>query len=100
VDQRLYQRGSCRADVPPASGNQEPGRDDVIIAAKADAKGWVDVCPASALATASIIRLDFGSKTFAIYRDEERKLYATDGVCTHGNTHRPPVCRGLAPLDG
>jgi Na+-transporting NADH:ubiquinone oxidoreductase subunit F len=101
------------------------GRDDAIVsAAKADAKGWVDVCPASALAPASVIRLDYGTKTFAIYRDEERKLYATDGVCTHGNTHlsnglvkggtiecpkhngrfnlidgspaRPPVCRGLA----
>jgi MocE subfamily Rieske [2Fe-2S] domain protein len=101
------------------------GRDDAIIsAAKADAKGWVDVCPASALAPASVIRLDYGTKTFAIYRDEDHKLYATDGVCTHGNTHlsnglvkagtiecpkhngrfnlidgspaRPPVCRGLA----
>jgi Na+-transporting NADH:ubiquinone oxidoreductase subunit F len=101
------------------------GRDDAIIsAAKADAKGWVDVCPASALAPASVIRLDYGTRTFAIYRDEKYKLYATDGVCTHGNTHlsnglvkggtiecpkhngrfnlidgspaRPPVCRGLA----
>jgi Na+-transporting NADH:ubiquinone oxidoreductase subunit F len=101
------------------------GRDDaILLPAKADAKGWVDVCPASALAPASIIRLDYGARTFAIYRDEERKLYATDGLCTHGNTHlsnglvkdgtiecpkhngrfnlidgspaRPPVCRGLA----
>ncbi len=70
-----------------------------------------------------------GKKTFALYRDDEGKLYATDGVCTHGNTHladglvkgkeiecpkhngryhlvdgspaRPPVCRGLAtyPLE-
>ena len=64
------------------------GRDDAIIAAaKADAKGWVDVCPASALAPASVIRLDYGTKTFAIYRDEKHKLYATDGLCTHGNTH-------------
>jgi Na+-transporting NADH:ubiquinone oxidoreductase subunit F len=101
------------------------GRDDaIVLAATANAKGWVDVCPASALAPASVIRLDYGTKTFAIYRDEERKLYATDGLCTHGNTHlsnglvkggtiecpkhngrfnlidgspaRPPVCRGLA----
>ena len=64
------------------------GRDDAIIsAAKADAEGWVDVCPASALAPASVIRLDYRTKTFAIYRDEDHKLYATDGVCTHGNTH-------------
>lgn len=76
-----------------------------------------------------MIRFDHGKKTYALYRDDEGKLYATDGVCTHGNTHladglvkgkiiecpkhngrynladgspaRPPVCRGLAtyPLE-
>ncbi|MGC4031401.1 MAG: NADH:ubiquinone reductase (Na(+)-transporting) subunit F [Tepidisphaeraceae bacterium] len=75
------------------------------------------------------MRFDHGRKTFALYRDHEGKLYATDGMCTHGSVHladglvkdrqiecpkhngrfnlldgspaRPPVCRGLAtyPLE-
>jgi Na+-transporting NADH:ubiquinone oxidoreductase subunit F len=93
-------------------------------AAKADAEGWIEVCGAADLRRADVIRFDQGKKTYALYRDEEGKLYATDGMCTHGNTHlsdglvkgriiecskhngrfnlldgspaRAPVCRGLA----
>jgi Na+-transporting NADH:ubiquinone oxidoreductase subunit F len=71
-----------------------------------------------------VLRFDHGKKTFAIIRDEDGRLYATDGICTHGNTHlaggfvkdgviecpkhngrfrlsdgspaRAPICRGLA----
>ena len=45
------------------------------------------VCEAGALRRADVIRFDHGQKTFALYRDEEGRHYATDGVCTHGNTH-------------
>jgi Na+-transporting NADH:ubiquinone oxidoreductase subunit F len=93
-------------------------------AAKPDAEGWIEVCGAADLRRADVIRFDQGKKTYALYRDEEGKLYATDGMCTHGNTHlsdglvkgkiiecskhngrfnlldgspaRAPVCRGLA----
>ena len=92
--------------------------------AKPDAEGWIEVCAAADLGPADVIRFDHGKKTYALYRDEEGTLYATDGICTHGNTHladglvkgriiecpkhngrfnladgspaRPPVCRGLA----
>jgi Na+-transporting NADH:ubiquinone oxidoreductase subunit F len=92
--------------------------------AKPDAEGWVEVCDAADLRRADVIRFDQGKKTYALYRDEEGQLYATDGQCTHGNTHlsdglvkgkiiecskhngrfnlldgspaRAPVCRGLA----
>ena len=97
--------------------------------AKPDAQGWIEICAAADLGPADVIRFDHGKKTFALYRDDEGKLYATDGVCTHGNTHladglvkgkiiecpkhngrynladgspaRAPVCRGLAtyPLE-
>ncbi len=97
--------------------------------AKADAQGWIEVCAAADLGPADVIRFDHGKKTYALYRDDEGKLYATDGICTHGNTHlaeglvkgkivecpkhngrfnladgspaRAPVCRGLAtyPLE-
>ena len=92
--------------------------------ADADAQGWIEVCAAADLRLADVIRFDHGKKTYALYRDEEGKLYATDGLCTHGNVHlanglvkgkiiecskhngrfnlidgspaRAPVCRGLA----
>lgn len=85
--------------------------------------GFIDVCEAEALPRADAIRFDHGRKTYAIYRDDAGKLYATEGICTHGNTHladglvignlvecpkhngrfnmhdgspaRAPICRGL-----
>lgn len=96
---------------------------DTSILAKPDADGWVEVRDASALHRADVIRFDHERKTYAIYRDEQGSLYATDGICTHGNVHlsnglvkgriiecpkhngrfnltdgspaRSPVCRGL-----
>jgi Na+-transporting NADH:ubiquinone oxidoreductase subunit F len=92
--------------------------------AHVDAEGWVEVCAGADLRSSNIIRFDHGQRTYALYRDDEERLYATDGVCTHGNTHlsdglivgdmiecpkhngrfklldgapaRAPICRGLA----
>lgn len=90
---------------------------------KPDPEGWLEVCAAADLGMEDVIRFDHGTRTFAISRDDEGVLHATDGVCTHGNTHlanglvkgkiiecpkhngrfnltdgspaRAPVCRGL-----
>ena len=92
--------------------------------AKPDAQGWVEACAAADLGAADVIRFDHGKKTYALVRDESGDLHATDGICTHGNTHladglikgkiiecpkhngrfnladgspaRAPICRGLA----
>jgi MocE subfamily Rieske [2Fe-2S] domain protein len=89
-----------------------------------NAEGWVEVCADAALGKPDVIRFDHARKTFAIYRDGYGSIFATDGICTHGNTHlgdglvigdtiecpkhngrfkladgspaRAPVCRGLA----
>ncbi|KAB1068054.1 NADH:ubiquinone reductase (Na(+)-transporting) subunit F [Tamlana haliotis] len=89
-----------------------------------DSKGWVEVCPEKELGTEDIIRFDHTQKTFALYRNDQGCLFATDGICTHGNTHlseglikgniiecpkhngrfniedgapaRAPICQGLA----
>ena len=89
-----------------------------------DADGWIEVCAAADLNPSDVIRFDHGRKTFALCRDGKGGLWATDGICTHGNTHladglvkggiiecpkhngrfhlhdgspaRTPVCRGLA----
>jgi MocE subfamily Rieske [2Fe-2S] domain protein len=94
-----------------------------------DADGWIEVCAAADLGPADVLRFDHGKKTYALIRDAAGRLFATDGICTHGNTHladglvkdniiecpkhngrfrledgspaRTPVCRGLAtyPLE-
>ncbi|MFZ0302178.1 MAG: NADH:ubiquinone reductase (Na(+)-transporting) subunit F [Terracidiphilus sp.] len=91
---------------------------------KPDAEGWIEVCRTSALGHGEVLRFDHDRRTYALYRDAQSCLYATDGFCTHGNTHlsqglivgsmiecakhngrfhlddgspaRAPVCRGLA----
>lgn len=97
--------------------------------ALSDAEGWIKICAAAELSPSDVLRFDHGKKTFALIRDENGHLYATDGICTHGNTHladgllkegqiecpkhngrfriadgspaRAPICRGLAtyPLE-
>jgi Na+-transporting NADH:ubiquinone oxidoreductase subunit F len=87
-------------------------------------EGWVKACAATDLKNEDVIRFNHTKKIFALYRDAGGKLYATDGICTHGNTHlseglvkgkiiecpkhngrfnladgspaRAPICRGLA----
>jgi len=92
--------------------------------AKPDNGGWIEVCAAADLGPEDVIRFDHGKKTYALIRDADGQLHATDGICTHGNTHladglvkggiiecpkhngrfhlsdgspaRAPICRGLA----
>ncbi len=88
-----------------------------------DTDGWLEICAAADLANEDVIRFDHGNRTYALYRGADGNLYATDGYCTHGNTHlaeglvkgcliecpkhngrfnikdgspaRAPICRGL-----
>ncbi|MCC5839681.1 MAG: NADH:ubiquinone reductase (Na(+)-transporting) subunit F [Opitutales bacterium] len=55
--------------------------------AQADEDGWIEVCAAADLGTADVLRFDHGHRTYALYRDSDGTLHATDGICTHGNTH-------------
>ena len=49
--------------------------------------GWVEVCASDLLKGEDVVRFDFAHRTYAIYRTAQGQFYATDGVCTHGNTH-------------
>ncbi|MGH9588769.1 MAG: NADH:ubiquinone reductase (Na(+)-transporting) subunit F, partial [Terracidiphilus sp.] len=57
-----------------------------------DAEGWLRVCASDELRPGDVIRFDYGQKTYALYCDAAGRYYATDGLCTHGNTH---LCDGL-----
>lgn len=49
--------------------------------------GWIEICVSGFLKKEDVIRFDYEHKTYAVYRDAEGKLYATDGICTHSNAH-------------
>jgi len=49
--------------------------------------GWVEVCDSARLLKADVLRFDHNQRTYAIYRTSDDRLYATDGLCTHGNAH-------------
>lgn len=51
------------------------------------ANGKIEVCDANELSKGEVIRFDFEQKTYAIYRTAANAYYATEGICTHGNTH-------------
>jgi len=55
--------------------------------ARPDADGWVEVCDAALLGKEDVVRFDHDRKTYALVRDAQGALFATDGICTHGNTH-------------
>ncbi len=49
--------------------------------------GWIEVCAGHRLQKQDVLRFDHDGKTYAIYRTADGGLYATDGICTHGNAH-------------
>ena len=110
--------------LPTPKDRQSDSSSVHTSSATPDAQGWVEACDSSHLREEDVIRFDHGKKTYALIRDAEGTLYATDGICTHGNTHlgdglvkgkiiecpkhngrfnlldgapaRAPICRGLA----
>jgi Na+-transporting NADH:ubiquinone oxidoreductase subunit F len=62
------------------------------VEAKPAAAGLVEVCQSSELPKEDLLRFDHDDKVYAIYRTADGKLYATDGICTHGNAD---LCDGF-----
>ncbi|HZZ56619.1 MAG TPA: NADH:ubiquinone reductase (Na(+)-transporting) subunit F [Opitutaceae bacterium] len=71
----------------PEPGRGRPGPAPARTEARPDPEGWIEVGAATDLGREDAIRFDYGKKTYALYRDSAGRLYATDGLCTHGNTH-------------
>ena len=63
--------------------------DNAVITAQTepDNEGWVEVCEEARLAPEDVLRFDYGGKTYVVCRGATGQLFATDGICTHGNTH-------------
>jgi len=54
---------------------------------ESDEHGWVKICAADKLHIEDVLQFDHSDQTFAVYRSGDGLFYATDGNCTHGNTH-------------
>ena len=48
---------------------------------------WIDACDAEDIEPEDVIRFDHGGRTFALYRTEDDRYFATDGLCTHEKVH-------------
>jgi 3-phenylpropionate/trans-cinnamate dioxygenase ferredoxin subunit len=51
------------------------------------AEQWVAACAADAIDQEDVIRFDRDGRTFAIYRTDDDRYFATDGLCTHEQVH-------------
>ncbi len=49
--------------------------------------GWVEACGANDIARGDVLRFDHEGRTFALYRTEDDRYFATDGLCTHEKVH-------------
>lgn len=48
---------------------------------------WIDACDADDIDPDDVIRFDHDGRTFALYRTEDDRFFATDGLCTHEKVH-------------
>jgi MocE subfamily Rieske [2Fe-2S] domain protein len=60
---------------------------NIVSTGMADAEGWIEVGAVGLLDLEDVLRFDYAEHTYAVYRTADDAYYATDGICTHGNTH-------------
>jgi MocE subfamily Rieske [2Fe-2S] domain protein len=71
----------------PTLSPDAPAGPRIFMAKGRVVNGWVEVCVGGFLKPEDVIRFDHDQKTYAIYRDLDGRLYATEGLCTHGRAH-------------
>ncbi len=47
---------------------------------------WILVCSADSMLKSAITRFDYKQNMYSIYRTTKDEFYATDGLCSHGNS--------------
>ena len=71
---------------PSAQPTETPHVTEAITSqAKPDAEGWLDVCDLDQLLPGEPVRFEHDNHAYAIYRTSIGQLFASDGLCTHGN---------------
>jgi Na+-transporting NADH:ubiquinone oxidoreductase subunit F len=73
--------------TPTISADHTSQRRIFVSSGQPDVDGWIEVCESENLLVEDVVRFDYNKTTYAIYRSDENKIYATDGICTHGNAH-------------
>ena len=48
---------------------------------------WIKTCNVDDIELEDVLRFDYGSQSFAIYRADDGTFYATEGFCTHARIH-------------
>jgi 3-phenylpropionate/trans-cinnamate dioxygenase ferredoxin component len=48
---------------------------------------WIRACNTNDIEPEDVIRFDHDGRTFAIYRTNDDRFFATDGLCTHQQVH-------------
>ena len=78
-----------RRRLPPTARpvGTRPSAPALTAADRVPIDGWIDVCDSRVLAIDDVLRFDHAHHTYAIYRTAHGSVHATDGICTHGNTH-------------
>lgn len=75
-------------DLPTPTGlNKEGLTHKIVASAKESMGGLVKICLVQDLPEEDVLRFDCDEQTYAVYHTNDGKYYATDGICTHGNTH-------------
>src|SRR5690606_13099852 len=86
----FFWSGCCRqprtptSRPPPPALRPEPRNDPEK---EREMTLWIDVCATDEIDPEDVIRLDHGSRTFAVYRGPADDYYCTDGLCTHEQVH-------------
>ncbi len=73
--------------IPTAESIEHGATKIITSTGHMNAEGWHEVCGSAELHKEDVLQFDHDEKTFAIYRNTEGEYFATDGMCTHGNTH-------------
>ena len=82
-----------RALPTPTDRKEAPPKASALAAATLTAAGrpvvdgWIEVCATHYFFVEDVVRFDHENRTYAIYRTADGNYYASDGICTHGNTH-------------
>ena len=51
------------------------------------AEEWIEACDVNDIDEEDVIRFDHEGRTFALYRTDDDRFFATDGLCTHEKIH-------------